>query len=679
MKKRLFAFLGSCALLLGGILGIANSSAVALRAEGSSDPFPNETLVDGSDFSVTVNSSALTDTSQSFSCTVSSVKIDAWNNSNRLNNVFSRIIDDRFVSKDQAVSDANAAKEEAASNGTEFVPIDYEARVYNISNSAKSSSTVVLPQYINYGGSDPLFRIHVTGIESNACYNEDTGEISYANISTIVIPDGYTTIEANALAEAKEAGIAIKTSYSSAQEGWVDGWTDADVEYGYELSSSESKMLDVNTTGTTPFGEGKDFIVGYFDEANPSNNLPLTVTYNTVSNSDETIVEKGCIYQCELNSTNRNYDAVGSSLGSSALAVNLDISIDSGTHVDPDSLAFHNIYEAKITTDSTGARTVVPDLEKGGFYAEPKLAFSSSRYFTDFMTYEQSKVTTFAGYTMFSLRVHTNTDVFQKVNPSSYRSHKDEIASGAVRVRILLSSLAKAKYEVTYYGPNGELVSAEIPFNTPVTNTEISDGEEIGFLLKDSDVGSDFSYSKIRYVKIIGLSIKVDLYNNVKDYITNSSSVVTRFAYVDLLTSAQKEATTPISIGAYLGISYAIYVVLFVGGSFAYYFYAKSKYRNDEFKRVDTKRFIKKASRNMLCYALILSAILFIVARWGLFDNAVVVYNPLDVWVIIFAICGAIALGLVIRDLVLFIKRTNEKKKKEKLHLDQDVVEDGTK
>ena len=678
MKKRLFAFLGSCALLFGGLLGIASSNAVATYADEESSS-TSENLVDGNEFSISVSASALTETSQSFSCTLSSVKIDAWNNSTRYNNVFSRIIDDRFVSLDQAKADAQTAKEEAENSGTEFVPTDYEARVYNISNSAKSSSTIVLPQYINYGGSDPLFRLHVTGIESNACYDETASKISYENISTIIIPDGYTNIAENALQDAKEANVAIKTTYASAPEGWLDGWTDAEVEYGYEITSSESKMLDVNTTKSTQFGQGKDFIVGYYDESNHDNDLPLYVTYNTLANDDNSLVSTGWVYYCDLNSTNRNYDAVGSSLGSSVLSLNLDLSITNGTHVDPESLVFHNIYEAKITDNENGGRTVAPNLEKGAFYAVPKLAYSNARYLSDFLSYEFGKVTTFGDYTMFSIKVKTNTDVFQMVNPSSYRNHKDEIAANTLRVRILLSSLAKANYEVAYYDKDGIQQTKEVAFGTPVSNSEIKDGEELGFLLKNSDVSSDFSYDKIIYVRIVGLSIKVDLYNDTKNSITNSSSVVTRFAYIDLLDPVQKEATTPLSIGAFLGISYGVYAVLFIGGSVAYYFYAKKKYRNDEFKRVDTKRFVKKAARNMFGYALILSAILFIIARWGLFDNVVVVYNPLDVWVIVFAICGAIFLGLAIRDLVLFIKRTNENKKKAKLHLDQDVVEDGTK
>ena len=61
MKKRLFAFLGSCALLFGGLLGIASSNAVATYADEESSS-TSENLVDGNEFSISVSASALTET-----------------------------------------------------------------------------------------------------------------------------------------------------------------------------------------------------------------------------------------------------------------------------------------------------------------------------------------------------------------------------------------------------------------------------------------------------------------------------------------------------------------------------------------------------------------------------------------------------------------------------------------
>ena len=82
--------------------------------------------------------------------------------------------------------------------------------------------------------------------------------------------------------------------------------------------------------------------------------------------------------------------------------------------------------------------------------------------------------------------------------------------------------------------------------------------------------------------------------------------------------------------------------------------------------------------RNLVGYGLILSSLLFIVARWALLQNTIVVFNPMDVWVIVFTIAGAIFLGIAIKDMVVSIKERAERKKKEKLHLDADVAEDGT-
>jgi hypothetical protein len=706
MKKGLFSLLLALSLLFGGAAAAINgsSSSIGVHAEASSssenDPaapitdgssdehdFSAEELVSGTDLSVSLTSSSLTDSSQSFSCAMSSVQIEAFNNGSSLSNVFVRIDDENYADLKTAKDEAEQAKTKAEEEGKEFEPTVYNGTVYNISN-AKKDTVIVLPQTISYGS---WFKIDVTGIDSNACYDEKNSEISYKDITEIVIPEGYTSIAGNAFPEAKDNGVIIRTSYPSIQEGWDEEFTDAEVEYGYVISAEDSKTsrkLAAKCSGTTKFGEGKDFIIGYYDKKSPYY-APLIITYDTLNDLDDSLARSSLEHVCSLGSSNRVYDAVGSHLGSNSYSFNIDLVVDPGTHVDPESLIFHNIYEVAYDIETveeikdgkttvTEIRTPRPDFEKPAYCARPRISFTSERYFKDFVTISPTKISSFGGYTMVAVKAELDHSVFQKVNPSSYRNHKSEIESGDVRVRILLASLSSSSYQIVYKS-GGELKKVSSSIVTPLSTSEIASGEELGFLFKDSDIASDYSSSGLVSIQIAGLCLKVDLYNNQKDYITNSSSVATRFAYVDLLTKEQSEGITRVSVGAYLGIAYGVYAILFIGAAIGYYYYAKNKYKNDEFRRMDGKRYIKKCGRNFLVFGLILSAILFIVARWGMLDNVVVVYNPLDVWVIVFAIAGAISLGLVIRDLVIYIKRVKETKKKLKLGLNKDVVEDGTK
>jgi len=66
------------------------------------------------------------------------------------------------------------------------------------------------------------------------------------------------------------------------------------------------------------------------------------------------------------------------------------------------------------------------------------------------------------------------------------------------------------------------------------------------------------------------------------------------------------------------------------------------------------------------------------VLRTTLFKNSIVVYNPVDIFIIFFALASVIIIGYLIKNLVVYIKATNKRKKDQKLGIDKDVVKDGT-
>ena len=95
MRKRLFAFLGSLALLLGGgmLTGLGGSAFEAKAEAENIRDFGDEEDADRMELAVSLTGSSITSTSQSFNLSMQSVKIEAWNNSTRYNNVFARIVD----------------------------------------------------------------------------------------------------------------------------------------------------------------------------------------------------------------------------------------------------------------------------------------------------------------------------------------------------------------------------------------------------------------------------------------------------------------------------------------------------------------------------------------------------------------------------------------------------------
>ncbi len=671
MTKRSLAFFAVLALFGIGSAAVSQSNAFSVSAEGESSRFEGETEVDRSELAFTLTGSSITGTAQSFSLSMQSVKIEAWNNGNRYNDVFSTIEDETFVDVTTAKDAANAAYEKAQAEGTEYAPAEFNASVFNV--SYKKNSTIVLPQHINYGSDPVYFRLNLSSIGTEACFDYKKNQVSYAGISTIIIPEGYETIHADAFTGAKEAGVTIKVAAEADLAGWEEGWTDADVQYGYELTSSEAKQLDVNTTGSTSFGESKDFFVGYFDAEDETKNKPLVMEYSLL-NEDNSKASDVLYYEIPLNATQVNYDAVGSTAGKGKDDRSIDVEIPSGTHIDEDSIVFHNIY--RLVKDDAGG--VVPDWESGAFKATPTRSYSKVSHIEDFISVKSGFAAHIGNYSRFSISIDPNYEIFKTLNPSSYESNKTNIENGTLRIRILFSSLASAKYRVVYKDANGQEATKTVSVQTPISVTEVEGGKTMGFLIKNSDVASDFSSDKVVSLQLCGFYLQTDLFNPVKNTITSNSKKSVRFASLELLPDGIGGVKN-VSVGAYLGISYAVYALLFIAGSIGYWAYCKKKYRNDEFRRVNNKKFFLACLRNFLGYALILSSILFIIARWGLFNDSVVVYNPLDVWVIVFTIAGAIFLGFAIKEFVVSIKKTMERKKKEKLHLDADTVDDGTK
>ncbi len=672
MKRKILAFSFALTLLGIGTVCFSQSPINEAKAESASSTsiFEGETEVDRSELAFTLTGSSITGTAQSFSLTMQSVKIEAWNNGTRYNDVFSRIDDDSFSNVTVAKEEATAAYEEAQKAGTEYVPAVFNGSVFNV--AYKKNKTIVLPQYISYGSDPVFFRIHVTSIDPEVCFDYKANSISYDGIDTIVIPEGYETIHADAFAGAKAAGVSIKAAVSSALPGWEEGWTDADVEYGYELSSSEKRQLEINTTGSTSFGEAKDFFVGYLDQSDSSKNKPLTMEYS-LRDDENNLVTEHCLYEVPLVSTQVNYDAVGSTAGKGKDDRSLDIDIPSGTHIDETSIVFHNIY--RLIKDDEG--NVVPDWASGGFKATPTRSYNKVSHIEDFLSVSSDFAAHLNDYSRFSIVLHAKYDVFKMMNPSSYETNKENIENGTLRIRILFSSLGSSYYRITYKSTSGTEVVRTIPTKTPIAVSEVQDGQSMGFLIKNSDIGDDFQIGNIISLRLCNFYLQTDLFNSVKNTITSNSKKSVRFASLELLPDGIG-GVNDVSVGAYFGISLAVYVAVFALGAFGYWLYCSKKYRNDEFRRVNNKKFVIKSLRNCFGYGLILSSILFIVARWWLLKNTIVVYNPMDVGVIIFTIAGAIFLGIAIKDFVISIKQTMERKKKEKLHLDADVAEDGT-
>ena len=155
------------------------------------------------------------------------------------------------------------------------------------------------------------------------------------------------------------------------------------------------------------------------------------------------------------------------------------------------------------------------------------------------------------------------------------------------------------------------------------------------------------------------------------------SNVITRFGFLEVMPYSDNASLFDVNI--FLIILAVSYILLFAAGTVGLYFYLKNKYKNDEFRRMRPKAYVKSAVLGYIGLVLILAAINFIVLRIGFFNSTIPTYNPIDAFVIIFSIAAAISLGLFIKNFASAIKLAKKRREILRLKLDKDVVDDGTK
>ena len=613
---------------------------------------------------------------------------------------------------------------------------------YSSGGGNKYTHDIVIPGFINFGKttvtypdergevSTYKYRLKVNEILPEVAFtNNYTREISWEKIESLTIPSSVEKISTDALIGAKEAGVKIycaptetdinnlweaqKEAAEAKEPGsgalvpmpselpeefwealaWNADWTDTDditynrtfledtwyfpvVEIDEEGEETiihpglnEFYTSPVNTNKQT-LGEGNNYLLScHSDDPDLSiYNFDFILEYKKIGNNEI------FYYDLPLYSDKNYFDGIGSSIGYTDLKYAIDIPLQAGEEIDPTSLRFHNIHVA-----IREGNNYIPDMsaEAPVYTLIPNVVYNAPVRLNQFFTnIEVDSLATFFGYTDLKVKFDLAEDAFQNLKPTSYAAHKSEIEDGTLSVRTQFSSISQSYYLIKYKGANDALVEKEVRLVTPMDNVTITKGQAYGFLINNESVGPDFSADKIVSFTLVGFTLHLDLYNNVKHGITNNSKFDIRFATLNLI-SESKPAST-LSIPLIFGLTFLGYTVLFALGAVGLYFYRKNRFKNDEFRRMNTKKFVIASVKNFAGFAIVLAAILCIVGRWGLFRNSVIVFNPLDPGVIAFTILGAIFLGFTIKNMVVAIKIMRERKKKERLRLDQDIVEDGT-
>lgn len=659
-------------------------SVVSPKAKYTAADFADEEEVNSEELAASIVQSTTTSTSQSLNISFRSKTLVGFKTAR--GNYIVTITDANFT------GDVNAPVSEDYDKLDEESGLPVLEGAVSFVTGGGQNKEVFLPSTLTREGS---FVIKVTTIESNCVtstgeeYNgKNTWKDEYdaLRITGIYIPETIEHVAANAFTGVPAEGVTIGYEGSALPANvFAANWTDA---ANVQLSTYKTKSLkNANVGGTVDdmkddLGRPVSFILGCQEDASHKGaayNRPLVIQYDKITNGNrETIYEELPL----TNTVGNPYDSVGkiSSLSYSRL---LGYKLKAGESIDDNSIVFHNIM--KSSNDS------VIDTSKR-YWVKPSLGYSEKQDLSHLISFKPAGYSTFAGYSMFTLTMDKNLSItshkypephslYLDVKQELYEQNKLNIEAGNTVIRYSLYNLYLSSYHFIYEGSNGELKDITVPIQTVISYQTLDHDKDnkVSILLKNSEVAPDFSADKVRTFELVNITIQMDLFSTSESGSTTvlgKSAISYKFAYI----TVRDDVKVPVfSYNIFLIIFFIAYLALFAAGAFVLYKVLKEKFKNDEFRRINDKKYVKKAVIYGAGSTLIVAAIVFIAMRVGGFANTIVVFNPTDPLLIIFSIFGLIVGGYFIVQAIKAVKAERERRKAIRLKLNEDVDDDGTK
>ena len=669
----------------------------ALRLPGEEDS--DEKLL-----KVTINASNVTETSQSIDITFRS-KTSLGFKDARQQNFLIAVNDPKFQGPQKPAPDGYDRLETVKTTDSEGHEIEMDLPVFDgsvcyLMNTGRS--TVYLPSKLIW---DQNFIVEVKTITSNCVTAEGEeyqGFNTWDGLSNIYIPKEITNAEAGAFTAVPD-NVHIYYEGNMRPEGFDEDWIDNKSvvtfdENSYPIPESEDDMdwRTQNTSGyVNDLAESPSFVLGASntvdeDHTGAAFDRPLVLQYRVKKNG--VIEDQPRFKVLDLTNTlDHYYDACGD-IRSSNYGRTIGFRLERDEQIIDSSIIFHNIM--KVLDNSTE-----PDTSKT-YYAVPELAYgghdNKKQDIKDLVTFKKSNNAIFAGYSLFSLTMDKNLSVTSEAYPEPHSAYLDiatsyylqneaKIKSGQTKIRYSLYNLYNTSIHLVYKGKGGAIKDAYIEINTDITYQvlEKAKGNKVGVLFNDAAVRKvaetkDFKPENVISFELMDVTVRMDLVTtNEAGSLSNigKTSVQFRFAY---LTVFENGKANPFNWNLFLVIFFIVYAIIFAAGAYVLYRITKEKFKNDEFRRVNGKKFLKTAILDGAGLGVILAGLLFIIMRAVGFRNTIAVFNPTDPLLIAFAIAGAIILGYFIVSLVKRIKVDQERRKAIRLKLDEDVEEDGT-
>ena len=669
-------------------------TAPARQKEYTAADFVGEVEANSEEVGVSINQSNVTETSQSLTFTFRSKTLTGYCTA-RSNYIV--LIDDANFTGDvdqPAADDYERLDEETG------YPI-FDGVVSFVLGATGANADVYLPSTLTNNTNG--FIINVTKISANAVtaagtqYDGLKGKNSWDKINKIYIPKTITEVAANAFTgfpDPADRDVQIIYEGTSIPAGFAADWTDAPASQikcdancykgkgAYSSANASTKVSDLEDD----LGRPVNYILGCTNSeitVGEQYNRPLVIQYDKVTLENGVEKSRQTIYE-ELPLTNtvgNPYDSVGP-MSSNSYSRLLGYKLEKNETIDDESIVFHNLMKASKTSEIDTSKT---------YFVKAKIGYNEKQKLENLISYKAALTSKFMGYSLFSLEADKNLSLTSKKYPEPhslyldvktemYEQNKLRIEQGLTRIRYSLYNLYNSSYHIQYVGNGGELKDVIVPIKTVVYNQELTDvkGNRISALLKNTDIAPDFKPEKVQLFELQDITIQMDLLatsDSGSVSVLGKSSISYKFAYITVL---EGEKTQVFNWDLFLILFFIGYVLVYAALAYVTYRVMKEKFKNDEFRRVNDKKFLRTAILGGLGLGEVLAALLFIIMRTVFFKNTIVVFNPTDPLLIGFSIVGMIIVGYFIVYVIKLVKTERERRKIIRLKLDEDVEDDGT-
>lgn len=545
-----------------------------------------------------------------------------------------------------------------------YETVEFDAYIYSISGREQYKD-IVIPRALKR---DIFFQLNINSIGGNAISD-------WTSVTSITIPKEVQTIYSNSFNNVP-SDMVFKVEFAEGEipSTWATDWAHgAKVEYGASIAAK--KEYPLSKAGASMYGdETKNFILGWYPEVGTK--YPLIAEYKVQKDG---VTSNTKYIEFKLNSSVSFYNCVGKQISDYRTELNLDVPTESGEDIIFESIKLHNIFPS--TRDEN--KKIAPDTTVP-CAAVPQKLFINTYNIDDFVKFEFTKLSSFSKYTAIDLNLSIATDanIYQTLKPNYYKSHKASIDTGKEYIRYRITSLTICSFKVTYE-KDGQIIDTIVPIKTPIIQFVINDStaaasktSKVAFLLDNTNICGDlgFKSSDIKALSFESFYITIDIFGEKGPVAKSNAS--TRFGFLSIMPFTEKAKV--FNANSFITIFAITYIVAYAGVTAGLFFYMKNKYKNDEFRRMKPKSFFKKAALGLGGSLIVILMVIFTILRNSVFNNVIVVFNPIDAFIIITGVLSVIIIGYFIKYLVVTGKTIKERKRVIKLRLNEDAADDGT-